>query len=283
MNNFVLPDILPNYKASSPCYYYEYQSNETNSKSRIHFTTHCLSIVVDGIKQLRSARGIESFSQGSTLLFTPGNYVSYEVVSRGATPYKSILLFFNSEIIHDFFSQIEATDPVKSKETCLQHLSFDANDYLGSYMGTITELLADKKGFSPALQKIKLLELLTYLYEQDGSGVFRLLDCPSLPASEANLVKVVENNIYSDLSIEDLAFLCNKSLSTFKRRFKEHYDTSPGKWIRTRRLEHAADQIKNSGKKPVEVFYDAGYADYSSFSHSFKKQFGISPKEYKVS
>lgn len=84
------------------------------------------------------------------------------------------------------------------------------------------------------------------------------------------------------LSLEEIAFLCNMSLSSFKRNFKNVYHTSPGKWLKEKRLEHAARLIKLFNKNPTEIFVETGYADYSSFSYSFKKQFGVCPKEYKL-
>lgn len=90
----------------------------------------------------------------------------------------------------------------------------------------------------------------------------------------------VERCWNSSLSVEEIAFLCNMSLSSFKRTFERVYEESPGKWLKRKRLEQAAILIKTFNKNPIDVYSETGYADYSSFSHSFKKQFGVSPKEY---
>src|SRR5688572_21913546 len=280
MRTFVLPDILPGYKASS-CFYYEYRSDETNSRSKIHFTTHCISLVLSGIKHMRSTKGVESFAKGSVLLFSPGNYVSYEIKENSSIPYKSILLFFSSELIGEFFAQLEKTEIIEPAKDHSPYFSLGTNDYLLHYAETLTELLDGKNKFSDALQKFKLLELLAYLYTKNSTSVSGLLNQNQLPASDASLLKVIENNIHSDLTIEDLAFLCNMSLSTFKRWFEKQYGESPGKLIKQKRLEQAANQIKFFRKNPTEIFTEAGYADYSSFSHSFKRQFGVCPKEYR--
>ncbi len=51
---------------------------------------------------------------------------------------------------------------------------------------------------------------------------------------------VIENNLYNSLSLEELALVCNKSLSSFKREFKRVYNESPAKYIKNRKLEEAA-------------------------------------------
>jgi AraC-like DNA-binding protein len=39
---------------------------------------------------------------------------------------------------------------------------------------------------------------------------------------------VVESNVHSNLKLEEIAFLCNMSLSTFKRHFIVEYNEAPG-------------------------------------------------------
>ena len=92
--------------------------------------------------------------------------------------------------------------------------------------------------------------------------------------------KAVQTNIEKNISIADLAFLCNLSLSTFKRRFVKIYGTSPNKWILQRRMEMAKELLRQPGEKPGEVSYKVGYENHSSFTQSFKQAFGITPKDF---
>jgi AraC-like DNA-binding protein len=58
---------------------------------------------------------------------------------------------------------------------------------------------------------------------------------------QLQIKKVVESQIGQPTTVDDLAFLCHMSTSTFKRKFNEIYQTSPQKWLLARRLELAAD------------------------------------------
>lgn len=82
----------------------------------------------------------------------------------------------------------------------------------------------------------------------------------------------------SSVSVEELAFLNNMSLSAFKRAFRQHFGSSPGKWLMHYRLEQAHSQL-SQGKSPSEVWPNAGYQDHSSFSKAFRRTFGYSPSE----
>ena len=90
--------------------------------------------------------------------------------------------------------------------------------------------------------------------------------------SKANLIK--------NISLEELAFLCNISLSTFKRRFEKIYGMSPSKWMLQKRMEIAKDLLQHYNEKPGEVYHQVGYENHSSFSQSFRQIFGVTPKEF---
>lgn len=47
------------------------------------------------------------------------------------------------------------------------------------------------------------------------------------------------------------------------------------------RMEKAKELLRNSSKSIKEICLEVGYADSSYFSRIFKKNVGVSPKEYK--
>ena len=53
--------------------------------------------------------------------------------------------------------------------------------------------------------------------------------------------------------------------------------------IRVMRLHHAKSLIKQNKLRITEILMEAGFSNHSYFSKCFKKQFGMSPKEYQKS
>ena len=92
--------------------------------------------------------------------------------------------------------------------------------------------------------------------------------------------KVVENNISSNLTVEELAFLCHLSPSTFKRNFARIYHTTPINWFLEQRMKMAAGMLRLQKEKPSEIFYRLGYENHSSFTKAFRKFYGVSPSEF---
>lgn len=83
------------------------------------------------------------------------------------------------------------------------------------------------------------------------------------------------------LSITELAALSGRSLSTFKREFKELFQETPKKWITKRRLDEARFLFGTSDLTVSEICFAVGFENISYFSQLFRKQFGCSPSEIK--
>ncbi|MCE7766697.1 AraC family transcriptional regulator, partial [Pseudomonas putida] len=63
-----------------------------------------------------------------------------------------------------------------------------------------------------------------------------------------SLQRVMEENYCFNLKLEDYAKLSCRSVSAFKRDFSKLYNTSPGKWLLMKRLDHALHLLTNLGK-----------------------------------
>ena len=85
------------------------------------------------------------------------------------------------------------------------------------------------------------------------------------------------------MTVEEMAFLCHMSLSTFKRRFAIIYGTSPNKWLLEKKMQKAAQLLKQGDFKVNELYFELGYENLSSFIHSFKLFHGVTPKQFQLS
>ena len=91
----------------------------------------------------------------------------------------------------------------------------------------------------------------------------------------------MEMNFYHNLSLAAFAKMCHRSLSSFKRDFRNLYGVSPGKWLLGKRLERAASLLHTSALSVTEVIFECGFEDVSHFSRAFKERFNYSPSAYR--
>lgn len=89
----------------------------------------------------------------------------------------------------------------------------------------------------------------------------------------------IEDNLKSELSIAELADLAGYSLYHFERIFKRLVGISIARYIKRRRLLHAAFDIA-SGSKIIDAAYRYGFDTNAGFYKAFVREFGEAPTEY---
>ena len=92
----------------------------------------------------------------------------------------------------------------------------------------------------------------------------------------------VLNNLYSNLSVNELARLCHLSTSSFKRKFKESFNASPKKYISKKKVEKAAALLRTDSLRVSDVAYDVGFDSLATFNRNFTAAYGKSPSEYRL-
>jgi AraC-like DNA-binding protein len=91
----------------------------------------------------------------------------------------------------------------------------------------------------------------------------------------------IENNIGSDLRIDDLAKLCAMSNSCFSREFSKIFGTPPAKYITQRRIENGQLRLLQTQDTVETIGISLGFCDGFHFSKSFRKIVGLSPGRYR--
>ncbi len=85
----------------------------------------------------------------------------------------------------------------------------------------------------------------------------------------------------SDLKISKLAEITGVSEKHFRRLFFDIYKKKPHEFLRDFRLNKAELLILNTSKQISDIAFQCGFSDVYSFSHCFKKNYGVSPTDYR--
>ncbi|MEM7186223.1 MAG: helix-turn-helix transcriptional regulator, partial [Bacteroidota bacterium] len=72
------------------------------------------------------------------------------------------------------------------------------------------------------------------------------------------------------------------SESSFKRKFKEVFNTSPKKYLTLKKVERAAELLRTQGVRVSDIAYDVGFDSVSTFNRNFLDHFGKSPSNYRL-
>ncbi len=95
------------------------------------------------------------------------------------------------------------------------------------------------------------------------------------------VIGYIEDNLSEiNLTVESLGKAMGMSRSNLLLKIKALTGQAPNEFIRTIRLNHAAQLLVKSGLNVVEVAYKTGFNSPSYFSKCFRKQFNQQPSDY---
>lgn len=277
MEHVVIPDAVQSFpKLSAKNVYFVLYSQKANFlRNRVIFNCNAVSFVLSGRKEIFHTSHRTTVSAGEVTLIPQGNSLIAER-SFDDTNYISLVGFFPTSFAVDFIKRRNIPpSPVAAPGG---QLKFQQTMYIKDYVGSICTHITNGITVSENLVLHKMEELLLILMENQHEQFMNLFQ-KGLEQNGSLLKNIVENNLMQNLTLEELAFLAHKSLSSFKRDFEKAYNISPGKYIRERKLELALIEL-SQGKSPSQLYLDYGYESLSNFIHAFKKKFGYTPGEY---
>ena len=90
----------------------------------------------------------------------------------------------------------------------------------------------------------------------------------------------IRDHLGEELTIERLSGTFFLSRYYLMHRFKEVYGCTVHQYIRQKRLQQAAGQIRQ-GTPVLKAAEEAGFGDYSAFLRAFRSAYGRSPRDWK--
>ncbi|MCQ2164124.1 MAG: response regulator [Bacteroidales bacterium] len=92
-----------------------------------------------------------------------------------------------------------------------------------------------------------------------------------------------ENIDNSEIKVDDMASAVCMSSTSFFRKMKSLLGMTPNEYFQRGRLKRAAEMLREGSYTVADVSDTLGFSSHSYFSSCFKKQYGVSPKDYKAS
>lgn len=245
--------------------------DERHEVKGIGYTTqHEILHVVSGKCTLIIGGKTVRLNDGQSILIPKHTLLEYH---KTGSPYQSLLFFLRDEFILEFLQNHPFKRPWQQIRT--PFVVFEGNEMLNAAFLSMRPYIRNASGTGRELFKVKTYELLLHLANNTES----LPDFLSNMAkpSKIDLKLFMEKMYGKKIDLQELSALSGRSLSSFKREFKQIFGTSPSKWIKEKRLRLARELIIHTGQRPTEVYLDVGFEDYSHFSKSYKSYFGYLP------
>lgn len=206
---------------------------------------------------------------GDVLLFNPFDTHSCEQIDGKTLDYRCINV--TSEIMKKVVFHI-------SGEECLPY--FNQNVLFQSEL--VDSLRALHLNISQGESELKKEELFLCLLEeliQKHSNLVTRAPVAEAAFEMKAVCTYLEGNYTNTITLNDLSAFSGWSKYHLLRTFTKKIGLSPNSYLETIRVNHAK-KLLEQGIKPIEVALLTGFSDQSYLTKCFKKQVGLTPKQY---
>jgi AraC-like DNA-binding protein len=230
--------------------------------------------VLEGKKVWHTAEGAYEIGEGNCVLVRKGACILEQFFDRG---FCVVLFFIPDEFICNTLKNKSA--PIAKTGSKYQPvMKLNATETLKSFFVSMYAYFSGTAEPDKSLLELKFRELILTIADNPKNEEALSYFCSLMNEPQSvSLQRVMDDNFCFNLKLEQYAILSNRSLSAFKRDFQKQFNSTPGRWLLEKRLEHAKFLLGNKNKTVSEVAFESGFENPSHFSRSFKERFGISP------
>lgn len=239
----------------------------------------CFFYMVEGTMMSFDTRGVHQISEKEAMMKQCGNYIQKYVAPENKEYCEAIAVYMHPELLKEIYKD-EVPSFLKEEKNPMPK-KFISDQLIEQYMLNLSIYFEDPEAFDEELGVLKLKELVMIMLKTKGYKDIQQMLTEMFSPVNIKFKHAVAKNLFNNLSMEELAFICNMSLSSFKREFKKVFDTTPAKYIKERRLEHAASLLLSTDQSVSDVAYQSGFQDVTTFSSVFAEKYELSPSKYR--
>ena len=194
-----------------------------------------------------------------------------------------VIVTFHPDILKKIYDKGLPLIFTKSNQTTNQQRGVIKNDFLiQKYIEGLLFYFENPSLVSDEILILKLKEIVLLLSQTQEAHTIQTILSQLFSPTTFTFRQIIEANLFSQVSVEDLAQMNNLSASSFKREFKKLYNDSPASYIKSKRLERAAQLLSVSDERITDIAFDCGFNDLANFTKSFHDRYGVAPSNYRL-
>ena len=241
-------------------------------KTEVVFEHHILVWFISGETKIIQSDASYTFNAGDIFLIPRNQLTTVINYPKDGKPHKAVAMHITRERLQDFYTRHKA---VGIANPIFKIRIFRKHPLLESCLASLIPYFDLEEGLPANIASIKIEEAISILrsIDRDMDSLLANFEEPG----KINLTEFMERHYMFNMTLAKFSYLTGRSVATFRRDFKKAFNMTPQKWLTERRLELAHYQIGENQRKPIDVYYEAGFENLSHFSHAFKKHFGYAP------
>jgi AraC-like DNA-binding protein len=233
---------------------------------------------ISGRTQIYHQRGEMVLKEGQILLARRNQFAKSNKVPAGGKEYQCIAVVLTNDRLQQF--ALDNDILCNEKYHGHKNILLETNTTLKDYFLSVLSYVQTGKSVSRQMAVIKVNEAVQLLMEMQPDLEPFLFDFSD--PHKQNLEEFMLKNFHHNAPIRHFARLSGRSLTSFKRDFAEIFKTSPGTWLKNKRLSEAYYLIQKKSQNPRDIYLDLGFENLSHFYTAFKQKYGHTPAEIKL-
>lgn len=255
---------------------------QTHSLSR-----YAIGYILRGTKHIYDGDKRQTLRKGDVFYMGVGHHYIENLPENGQ-PFEQILFYYTPADLQRILMHLNIAYgmQITNEHNCTRcqnttHVAMPAwNTLRNFFLNTNNYLRDEEQRHDGTAENIKMTELIYMLVSQEDCCLKSKLLC-SVDTAKENFEQIIHDNIFRDISIEDLAQLTARSLTSFKKEFRRHFQMPPHKWFIRQRLMHARLLLISTSKSISEIGNECTFPNTSHFIKLFKKEYQMTPAAYR--
>ncbi len=170
---------------------------------------------------------------------------------------------------------------IEKRSASTQSQVIASSDIISKFIESLDFYFQNPALVNDELLELKIKELILLLVQSKNIKTIQELVVDLYSTKTIEFKEIIKLHLFSNLNTEELASLCNMSLSSFKREFKKEFNDTPNSFINNKKLEKAKELLSITDIPISEIAYEIGFNDPLYFTRFFKKSTSVSPTRFR--
>ncbi len=254
-------------------------AEDDGTSSNLWWHNNFFAYAMAGEMVLKTLKGEYSFKAGECIFAKKGSIISAHHVTQ--QDFCELRVFVPDVFIKTVFQKYRI--PVleaETKEETDTLIPLMADEVLEVYFHSLLTFFRQTTPPPDTLLKLKFEELVVNILSKDTHQTLKCFFNEVCKSAKPSVKEIMEANFFSNLSLDEFARLCARSLSSFKEEFKNIFQTTPGKWLLEKRLEYSRYLLETTVSSIDEICEVTGFENRSHFNRVFKSKYGLTPGKF---
>lgn len=253
----------------------------------INLSRHAIAYIVRGRQYIYDGDRRRVVNRGELLYLGVGRHY-VESIPENGQPFEQIFIYFTPRELQRVLMHLNVTYQltITNKHSCenCQAGSFvvaEAGSAIRNFfLNTNSYLRETLTCHDEAAEHMKMTELV-YLIVTHDEGCIRSRLLASVDMAREGFEQIIYEHLFKPVSIEYLAEKTNRSLTSFKKEFRRHFNAPPHKWFVKQRLTHSRLLLISTNMSISEIGNECSFPNTSHYIKLFKRAYHVTPAAYR--